>query len=425
MALSWEEILKQLNAPQRLDNLSNLLSAEPLPPQGEDVNNHIHTIYSFSPYSPTAAVWFARQAGLATCGLMDHDSISGAGEFLEAARRVKIAATIGVECRVSFADTPFAGRRINNQDQASIAYIALHGIPHDRVDEVSAFFAPYRAFRNERNRRMVDAVNSLMGGYGITLDFDRDVLPLSQAHLGGSVTERHIACALASRLLDAVGSGPSMVSFIRNTMKLPLSARMEGYLLDAQSPFVLYDLLGWIKSTLISQFYLDATDECPDVRDALAFCERIGAVSAYAYLGDVTDIVTGDKRDQAFEDGYLDDFIPYLKNLGFRAVTYMPFRNSRAQLDRIRALCETYGLIQISGEDINSPRQPFVCQAQRDPAFRNLHDAAWALIAHELRSTEDREQGLFSARSVERWPDLNDRIAAFARFGREMFERDG
>ena len=72
-----EELLELLNAENRLENLKTLLKTEPLPPVGRDVNNHIHTTYSFSPYSPTAAVWFARAAGLCTCGLMDHDSIAG------------------------------------------------------------------------------------------------------------------------------------------------------------------------------------------------------------------------------------------------------------------------------------------------------------------------------------------------------------
>lgn len=424
MPLSREETLKLLNAPGRLENLASLVSSEPIPEQGMDVNNHIHTIYSFSPYSPTAAVWFARQAGLCTCGLMDHDSISGAQEFLTAARLAGIAATIGVECRVSFANTPFAGRRLNNQDQRSVAYIALHGIPHNRIDEVSAFFAPRREMRNQRNRKMITAVNSLMKTYGIVLDFDRDILPLSEAARGGSVTERHIACALAIKMMESIGTGADMVRFIRETMKLPLSSRMEGYLLDERNPFVMYDLLGWIKSTLISQFYIDATEECPDVYEALAFAEQIGAVSAYAYLGDVVNIATGDKRDQRYEDAYLDDLVPFLKEAGFRAITYMPFRNTREQLDRIRALCEQYDLFQISGEDINSPRQPFVCEAQRDPTFRNLYDAAWALIGHERRATLDEQDGLFSERSMKRWPALHDRVAAFARFGQQMFEND-
>ena len=424
MPLTREETLEMLNAPMRLENLKRLVDAEPTPARARDVNNHIHTTYSFSPYSPTAAVWFARQAGLCTCGLMDHDSIGGAEEFLQAAKIAGMAATIGTECRVSFGNTPFAGRRINNPDQNSIVYMALHGIPHDRIGEVSAFFAPYREKRNQRNRAMVEAVNSLMGRYGVTIDFEGDVLPLSQYARGGSVTERHISSALAYKMIDRIGRGAPLVSFIKDTMKLPLSAKIEGYLMDEANPHAMYDLLGWIKSTLISRFYIDATDECPDVREALALSERVGAISAYAYLGDVGDSVTGDKRAQKFEDDYLDELVPYLKELGYRAITYMPSRNTRAQLDRVRALCDRYGLFQISGEDINSPRQSFVCEAQRDPAFSNLYDATWALIAHEWRSTEDRQDGLFSARSVEKWPDLGARVKAFAGFGLDMFGGD-
>ena len=421
MSLSREEALARLNAPDRLDQLRALVKSEPRPTTGQDVNNHIHTTYSFSPYSPTAAVWFAWQAGLCTCGLMDHDAIAGAHEFLAAAQTVGMGATIGTECRASFRDTPFAGRRINNPDQDSIAYMALHGIPHTRIGDVDAFFAPYRALRNERNRRMVQGVNGLMAEYGITIDFDQDVLPLSQYAHGGSVTERHISSALAQRMIERIGLGEPLVRFITDTMGLPLSKRIEGYLLDQGNPHAMYDLLGWIKSTLISRFYIDATDECPDVREVLALSERVGAISAYAYLGDVSDSVTGDKRAQRFEDSYLSELVPYLKELGFRAITYMPSRNTRPQLDRVRALCEQYGLFQISGEDINSPRQSFVCEAQRDPAFSNLYDATWALIAHEWRATEDPAQGLFSNESAARWPGLNERVAAFSALGQDMF----
>ena len=132
------------------------------------------------------------------------------------------------------------------------------------------------------------------------------------------------------------------------------------------------------------------------------------------------DSVTGDKRAQKFEDDFLDELIEYIAGLGFRAVTYMPSRNTREQLRRLRALCEKHNLFQISGEDINQPRQSFVCEAQRDPEFSNLYDATWALIAHEWRATANPEDGFFSEKSVKKWPDLNDRIAAFSKFGQEM-----
>lgn len=416
--MTREETLALLNAdaPTALENLKKLAADNPFPPKGTDVNNHIHTTYSFSPYSPTAAVYFARMAGLATCGLMDHDSIAGAEEFLAAAQAIGMGATIGIECRVSFANSPFASRRINNPDQDGIVYMALHGVPHTQTSRVNEFFAPYRAKRNVRNAKMVAAVNGLMAKYGVTLDFEKDVLPLSNAAKGGSVTERHLSRALSEKLLARYPEGAALVRFLEEDMGFAISAKVRGYLMDEANPFRMYDLLGFIKSDVIGKFYIPATDECPDVRDVLALSEEVGAISAYAYLGDVGDSVTGDKRAQKFEDDYLDELVPFLKELGFRAITYMPSRNTMAQLNRVRALCEQYGLMQISGEDINSPRQSFVCEAQRDPAFAHLITATWALIAHEWRATANPEDGLFSAKSVEKWPSLAERLSAFAAF---------
>ena len=416
--MTREETLALLNAdaPTALENLKKLAADNPFPPKGTDVNNHIHTTYSFSPYSPSAAVYFARMAGLATCGLMDHDSIAGAEEFLAAAQAIGMGATIGIECRVSFANSPFASRRINNPDQDGIVYMALHGVPHTQTGRVNEFFAPYRAKRNVRNAKMVAAVNGLMAKYGVTLDFEKDVLPLSNAAKGGSVTERHLSRALSEKLLARYPEGAALVRFLEEDMGFAISAKVRGYLMDEANPFRMYDLLGFIKSDVIGKFYIPATDECPDVRDVLALSEEVGAISAYAYLGDVGDSVTGDKRAQKFEDDYLDELVPFLKELGFRAITYMPSRNTMAQLNRVRALCEQYGLMQISGEDINSPRQSFVCEAQRDPAFAHLITATWALIAHEWRATANPEDGLFSAKSVEKWPSLAERLSAFAAF---------
>ena len=126
--------------------------------------------------------------------------------------------------------------------------------------------------------------------------------------------------------------------------------------------------------------------------------------------------MTGDKRAQKFEDGYLDELVPLLKELGYRAITYMPSRNTPAQLSRLRALCERYELLQISGEDINSSRQSFVCTAMQSPEFSNRADAAWALIAHERA-----DAGLFAPESIAAEPSLSARVAAFAAKGRALY----
>lgn len=377
-------VLEKLNAPtkkERLSNLAEVLKTTVFPPVvSQYINNHIHTTYSFSPYSPTAAVYAARMEGLCTAGIIDHDSISGAEEFLEAAKMVDMPVTIGMECRVSMDGTRLEGRRTNNPDQVGVSYMTIQSVPHDKIPVLTEFFCPYQAARHARNRKMVDRINSLLPD--MDLNYDRDVLPLSQAAENGGVTERHLMYALAKKLTSQVGKGEAMVKKLTH-MGLSLSSKQTDQMMDTQYPFYEYDLLGILKSAFVPKIYIDAADECPKLSDLVQLCVDVDAYLCYAYLGDVGDSVTGDKKAQKFEDDYLDEVFECLKEEGVKAVTYMPTRNTSAQLERLRGLCEQYGMFQISGEDINSPRQSFVIKAMENPMFQNLIDATWKLIEHE------------------------------------------
>ena len=378
-------ILNKLNAPtkeERLANLKEILKDTVFPPMvPQYINNHIHTTYSFSPYSPTASVYAARMEGLCTAGIIDHDSISGAEEFLEAAKLVDMPVTIGMEARISMDGTRLEGRRTNNPDQVGVSYMTIQSVPHDQIDTLTQFFKPYQAARHERNRKMIANINALVG---VSLDYDKDVLPLSMAHENGGVTERHLMYALAIELVKQVGKGQAMVEKLTQ-MGLSLSAKQESQMLDTQYPFYEYDLLGILKSAFVPKVFIDATDECPKLHDMVALCKKIDAYLCYAYLGDVGDSVTGDKKAQKFEDDYLEDVFECLKEEGVTAVTYMPTRNTPQQLERLRGLCDRYGMFQISGEDINSPRQSFIIKAMENPMFQNLIDATWKLIEHESK----------------------------------------
>ena len=378
--------LNLLNAPEKADRLANLRevvkTAEFPPMVPQYINNHIHTTYSFSPYSPTAAVFAARMEGLCTAGIIDHDSISGAEEFLEAAGIVGMPVTIGMECRASMDGTILEGRRTNNPDQVGCSYMTIQSVPHDRIGCLTEFFAPYREARGRRNRAMVAGINELLH---MDLDYDRDVLPLSMAREGGGVTERHLMYALAKKMVAAAGKGQPMVDYLAS-IGLRLSEKQKAQMLDTAYPFYEYDLLGILKSAFVPKIYIDAADECPNIRDLVALCREVDAILCYAYLGDVGDSVTGDKKAQKFEDDYLEDVFECLKDVGVGAVTYMPTRNTMDQLARLRGLCEQYGMFQVSGEDINSPRQSFVIRAMENPMFQNLIDATWKLIEHEKQS---------------------------------------
>ena len=376
-------VLNKLNAPtkeERLANLAEVLKDTTFPPMvPQYINNHIHTTYSFSPYSPTAAVYAARMEGLCTSGIIDHDSISGAREFLEAAKLVDIPVTIGMEARISMDGTRLEGRRTNNPDQVGVSYMTIQSVPHDKIEVLTEFFKPYQAARHARNRKMIAKINELVG---VELDYDRDVLPLSEAADNGGVTERHLMYALAIELVKQVGKGQGMIDKL-TSMGMNLSEKQKAMLLDTEYPFYEYDVLGMLKGTFVPKIFIDATDECPKLPDMVKLCKEVDAYLCYAYLGDVGDSVTGDKKAQKFEDDYLDDVFECLKEEGVTAVTYMPTRNTPAQLERLRGLCDSYGRFQISGEDINSPRQSFVIRAMENPLFQNLIDATWKLIEHE------------------------------------------
>lgn len=420
-------LVKKLNHPdrsQRLDALSELVKMVqdeelPTPVREHNVNNHIHTTYSFSPYSPAKALWMAYNSGLVTSGIMDHDSVSGAREFTNVGRCIGMGTTVGAEIRVSAAKTRLAGRRVNHPDQKSTIYMAIHGIPHTQLEKADRFLQPIRAARNKRNTAMVECINEITRDPALALDMEKDVQPLSMCHEGGSITERHILFALGHKMIARFGQGRPLVESLKNELRLQMSSKIQARLLEADNPHYAYDLLGALKSDFVPKMYIPADEELVDVQDAVNFAAEIGAISAYAYLGDVTQSVTGDKKAQKFEDDYLDLLFEELKSIGFNAVTYMPSRNTMDQLLRVQEKCRSHNLFQISGEDINSPRQKFICEALKKPEFENLFDATYALIGHELKAGNDISDAMFAPPTVDRIPNLNDRIKYYADIGRQ------
>ena len=416
-SISGDSAAERLTALQELVNKHKRGELPRAQPSGY-VNNHIHTIYSFSPYSPGGAAYKAWSQGLTTAGIMDHDTVAGAEEFAEAGRLLGIATTTGFECRCSMRETPFADKKINNPDQAGIAYMACHGVPRQNLAIAESWLSPYREKRIIRSRAMTERINDLTKNTALFLDFDRDILPLTMSAQSGTVTERHLLYALALKIQSVCGSVEKIRSFVKDNYSLEMTEKDEDRLLSAGPGSRTYILLGVLKGRFVEKFYIDATDECPDATEFVRFVESIGAIAAYAYLGDVKESVTGDKRPQEFEDAYLDEFVGWLAGAGFHSITYMPTRNTGAQLKRIIDLCENHNLFQISGEDINSPFQSFICEALKKPEYRHLIESTWALIGHERTAAENIDRGMFRPETISRWPDINERVRYFAGLGR-------
>lgn len=405
-------------------NLKNLVSNVHANPRvtGE-VNNHVHSSYSFSPYSPTNIVSKAVKSGLQIVGLMDHDTVAGATEFLDAGQKLGIATTVGCEMRVRLDINDYKNKHINNPDEANIIYIAIHGIPKKNLESATSFLKPIRLARRKRMQLQTRNLNAFLEekNVGITINFNEDVLESSNFNSGGTITERHILYALSKKLVQKFGKERKLLSVVENNLVDFINPKIKDYLSDTSNPHYIYDLLGLLKSSLVPKFFIPSGhDECPSVNDAISFAKSINAIPAYAYLGDVEESPTKDKKAQKFEDAFLENLLIELKKIGFQAITYMPPRNSNNQLNRLRLLCKKYNFMEISGVDINSSRQSFNCPILLEKEFDHLIDAAWALVAHEKLCEKDPPMGLFNYEDKTINMDISSRIKEYADIGKNL-----
>ena len=395
---------------------------------GKEINNHIHTIYSFSPYAPSMAALLARDAGLGAAGSVDHDSIAAAEEMLTACAILGIGGCVGAEVRVSFKtgpdnkSGPFAVRKINNPDSAGIAYMTVQGIPRPAITKVAEFLSPIRAERLKRSRAMTVLANDVLREARLSeIEFDRDITAKSKYADGGGVTDRHILAAMAEKFILKYGKGSELTAALKTKMGVTVSPRLNAFLSDPDNPHYLFDLLGILKAEILPGIFIQPNDaECISAEKMVSFAESISAIPAYPYLGNVGESPTGDKKAEKFEDEYIEELFTEISRLGFRSIAYMPPRNTFEQLQKLRKLSADWGFMEISGVDINSSRQSFNCPEVLRPEFSHLLDTTWALIAHERFASVDTRYGLFSENNPLASMSLSERLAAYAGFGKKL-----
>lgn len=393
-----------------------------------EINNHIHTIYSFSPYTPARAALLARDAGLGAAGSVDHDSIAAAEEMLSACAILGIGGCAGFEVRVSFKTgidgkaSPFAFRKINNPDSAGYAYMTVQGIPRQSIRKAAEFLAPLRAQRLNRTKAMTISANVLLKEAGLSeIDFDKDITAMSKYSEGGGITERHLLAAMAEKIILKYGKGRELPEKLKLKMGVTISPKLEALLSDSGNPHYLYDLLGILKAEFLPRIYIQPDEkECIPAKKVTDFAESISAISAYAYLGDISESPTADKKAEKYEDDYIEELFAELSRLGYRAVAYMPPRNTIEQLRVLRKLSAERGFMEISGVDINSSRQSFNCPEVLRDEFRHLLDTTWALIAHERLASVDARYGLFSDKNPLASLELAQRFGIYAGFGKKL-----
>lgn len=199
-----EQQLDAFNPAQRQAALLQLAKTPTsLPPAGMNVNMHFHSFFSYNAYgwSPSHIAWRACREGLYAAGLCDFDVLDGMDEFLNAGEILGLRTAVSLETRAFVPE--YADKEISSPGEPGITYIMGAGFAHlpnpgtRQQDGLSAL----RQGARERNEALVERINAGLGD--ITVDYERDVMPLTPA---GAATERHIVRAYINRAEALCGS---------------------------------------------------------------------------------------------------------------------------------------------------------------------------------------------------------------------------
>jgi len=396
--LSDSDKFVRLNA---LKSLVQSLKSGELRRESSDggISNHIYTTYSFSPYTPSKAAFMGYMSGLETIGIIDRDSVGGAKEFLAACDMLGIAATFGAESLVDFSSTNLKDVQLNCPEQPSLGYCVLHGIPHQSIDRFSAYFEYYSEKRSERLKKMTEKYNEMFSKNGIILDFEKDVASLATVSDGGVITEEHLLLGFANKILERFDKGEDVIEFFLGELELELSDEQKRFLRDKFNPGYELDMVDVLRQDLLSM-WTDADEECPSVEEFAKIAKETGAILAYSYAGT--------------EEVSLSELLPILKKSGFNGISYQPSKLTSEQLCEIRSLCNEYEFLQINGEFINRPRQPFAEEKSNTSEFDYLKNTSWAIIGHEKAASVNVEFGMFSKKIIQKFPTLQERIDYFS-----------
>ena len=79
--------------------------------------------------------------------------------------------------------------------------------------------------------------------------------------------------------------------------------------------------------------------------------------------------------------------------------------------------CIAAGIIPLARMVCDYPKKKLVCEFADEKTAEAYRETTFAVIGHEISSSLDIADGLFSDRSIENTPDLKDRLRLFSRIG--------
>lgn len=325
----------------------------PLPEPAPIVNMHCHTFYSFNAYghSPSSLAWLARRNGFSVVGIVDFDVLDAVDEFLAACDVVGVRGSAGIETRVYIPE--FYTREINSPGEPGVYYDMGIGFASGQApQEAIPVLVSMRARAERRNRDMLRRVNAHLDP--LSLDYDRDVLPLTPA---GNATERHMLAAYLHKAARQYPSDSKLAAFWAEKLNLDPSS-IERILADYPK------LSNLARARLMKKggvgYVQPGPESFPTVEEVHSMIEACGALPCATWLDGTS----------AGEEA-VHELLGLLIGKGVAALNIVPDRNwniadpaTRAlkvgKLHEIVRIAGDYDLPLNAGTEMNSPGNKLV-----------------------------------------------------------------
>jgi hypothetical protein len=378
MTTDLETQLNDFSPLERAKSLEALISANVQhPDEQEVVNLHCHTFFSFNAYgySPMALAWLAKRNGYKALGIVDFDVLDGVDEFLNTCEHVAVRGSAGIETRVYLPE--FSTRETNSPGEPGVYYHMGIGFTSSQVPaDVAPILADMRARANQRNRVMVERINAYLSP--VTVDYDRDVLPLTPA---GNATERHMLAAYtqaaANHFTDPVPFWAGKLEQSEDKIRVQI-ADAAGFQNLVRAKLMKRGGVGYAQP---------GPDTFPNIDEVNRLIVACGALPCAAWLDGTT---TGEQA--------IEELLELLISKGAAALNIIPDRNwhiSDPEMRRVKVK-KLYEVVELAqkldlplnvGTEMNSYGQRLVddfSASEMEPLRKSFLDGAYFIYGHTL-----------------------------------------
>ncbi len=338
---------------------------------------HCRTEYSCFGSTPSLEAYRLMKNGFPAVAIVDYASLSGAKELMKAEKILGGLYYIGAETDVE------------DENGAPVRMLSI-GIPHKNVKAFNFDLFFYRKIQNDFTDQLLGKLNSRLKKYGVTVSTP------PRSFFKTTSTEDVFVC-LANAIIEKFGAADKITAFITQDLGIPLSEQDEKRLEDTANVYYEIDLA----ATLFLNYKMKLPPrKLKKVSEFVAASDGFGAISALVLSGEADEAINFAVKNKIrcviFNiDKQPDDF------------------DAKAFYDK----CIAADILPLARMVCDYPKKKLLCEFRDEETASLFRETTFAVIGHEISSSLDVNDGMFSERTSGNTPSLKERIRLFSRIG--------